>query len=423
MSAGQRADRSGLKLTVAGEHVMSVSAAIGEGVAARQTPEEMLFQPYRLGQYELPHRIVMAPLTRSRARQPGNVPGPLNACYYAQRASAALIISEATQVSMQGQGYAWTPGIHSREQVEGWRLVTEAVHRAGGLIFNQLWHVGRISHPCLQPDQMLPVAPSAIRPSGEAFIENENGEGELVPFVTPRALQIEEMPYLVRQYFRGARNAMAAGFDGVEVHGANGYLLEQFLTSGTNRRDDAYSGKVEHRARLLMEVVETVIEVWGSDRVGVRLSPLSTFNDTSDDDPETTYGYAAEKLNDYDLAYLHIVNPAAAALEQGTEPEPRALRMVDLIRRAYRGTLMIAGGFDRDTAEAWLEQGKADLIAFGRKFLANPDLPERFRLRAPLNPDDPMTYYGGGAKGYTDYPTLAQERGEQPWPCVDERWR
>jgi N-ethylmaleimide reductase len=383
----------------------------------------LLFQPYRLGPYDLPHRIVMAPLTRSRARQPGNVPGPLNACYYAQRASAALIVSEATQVSMQGQGYAWTPGIHSREQVEGWRLVTEAVHRAGGLIFNQLWHVGRISHPCLQPDQMLPVAPSAIKPSGMAFIENENGEGELVPFVPPRALQIEEMPYLVRQFFRGARNAMRAGFDGVEVHGANGYLLEQFMTSGANRRDDAYGGPVENRARLLMEVVETVIEVWGSDRVGVRLSPLSTFNDIADDDPETTFGYVADKLNDYNLAYLHIVNPAAAALEQGTEPDPRAMAMVDLIRESCRGTLMIAGGFDRDSAEAWLEQGKADLIAFGRKFLANPDLPERFRLRAPLNPDDPSTYYGGGAKGYTDYPTLAQERGEQPWPCVDERWR
>jgi len=240
---------------------MAMSDTLVAEAAARAIFEEILFQPVRLGRYELPHRIAMAPLTRSRARQPGNVPGPLNACYYAQRASAALIVSEATQVSMQGQGYAWTPGIHSREQVEGWRLVTEAVHRAGGLIFNQLWHVGRISHPCLQPDQMLPVAPSAIKPSGQAFVENENGEGELVPFVPPRALQIEEMPYLVRQYWRGARNAMAAGFDGVEVHGANGYLLEQFLASGTNRRDDAYGGPVEHRARLLMEVVEMVIEV------------------------------------------------------------------------------------------------------------------------------------------------------------------
>jgi N-ethylmaleimide reductase len=396
---------------------------VTQDVDAPPIPPELLFQPFRLGPYTLPHRIVMAPLTRSRARQPGNVPGPLNACYYAQRASAALIISEATQVSMQGQGYAWTPGIHSREQVEGWRLVIDAVHRANGLIFNQLWHVGRISHPALQPDQMLPVAPSAIRPSGEAFIENENGEGELVPFVTPRALQIEEMPYLVRQYWRGAKNALAAGFDGVEVHGANGYLLEQFIDSSTNRRDDPYGGPIENRARLLMEVVETVIQVWGSDRVGVRLSPLSTFNDVSDDDPESTFGHIAERLSDYRLAYLHIVNPAALALEQGTAPDPAAMRMIDLIRERYCGTLIVAGGFDRDTAEAWLEQGKADLIAFGRKFLANPDLPQRFRLRAPLNPDDPTTYYGGGAKGYTDYPTLAQEQGEQPWPCVDERWR
>ena len=392
-------------------------------VAPPQMIGERLFQPVRLGRYNLRHRMIMAPLTRSRARQPGNVPSPLNACYYAQRASAALIISEATQVSMQGQGYAWTPGIHSPEQVEGWRLVTDAVHDAGGLIFLQLWHVGRISHPSLQPDGMLPVAPSAIRPSGEAFVENENGEGALVPFVTPRALQIEEMPYLVRQYFRGARNALTAGFDGVEIHAANGYLLEQFIDSSTNRRDDRYGGTVENRVRLLTEVVETVTEVWGPDRVGVRLSPLSTFNDISDDDPETTFGHVAGRLSDYRLAYLHIVNPAMAALEKGAEPDARALRMLDLIRQRYRGTLMIAGGFDRDTAEAWLEQGKADLIAFGRKFLANPDLPERFRSGAPLNAEDPTTFYGGGAKGYTDYPTLTQERGEQPRPCVDERWR
>jgi len=384
---------------------------------------ERLCQPVRLGRYDLPHRIVMAPLTRSRARQPGNVPSPLNACYYAQRASAAFIITEATQVSMQGQGYAWTPGIHSREQIEGWRGVTEAVHRAGGLIFMQLWHVGRISHPRLQPDGMLPVAPSAIKPAGQAFVENEKGEGELVPFVTPRALQLEEMPYLVQQYAHGARNALDAGFDGVEIHAANGYLLDQFINSTTNHRTDRYGGPVENRARLLLEVVAAVAEVWGSDRVGVRLSPLGSFNDMGDTDPETTFGYIAEKLGECGLAYLHIVNPATAALEQGTEPDPRALRMVDLIRKKYRGTLIVAGGFDQDTAEAWLEQGKADLIAFGRKFLANPDLPERFRQRAPLNADDPSTYYGGGAKGYTDYPTLAQLRGEKPQPCVDDRWR
>jgi N-ethylmaleimide reductase len=208
--------------------------------------------------------MVMAPLTRSRARHPGNVPSALNACYYAQRASAALIVTEATQVSQQGQGYAWTPGIHSREQVEGWRLVTDAVHKAGGLIFLQLWHVGRISSPSLQPDGMLPVAPSAIKPSGEAFIENENGEGELVPFVTPRALQIEEMPYIVPQYARGSRNALEAGFDGVEVHAANGYLLDQFINSRSNHRADGYGGAIENRARLLMEAVEAVSDVLGS---------------------------------------------------------------------------------------------------------------------------------------------------------------
>lgn len=391
--------------------------------AAQQADTDLLFQPYKLGPLHLRHRIVMAPLTRSRARQPGNVPNALAACYYAQRASAALIVSEATQVSMQGQGYAWTPGIHSREQVEGWRGVTQAVHEAGGLIFNQLWHVGRISHPALQPDNMLPVAPSAITPAGQAFIENERGEGELVPFVRPRALETEEMPYIVAQYERGARNAQTAGFDGVEIHGANGYLLDQFMESGTNRRTDLYGGPVANRSRLLFEIVEALIPIWGPDRIGVRLSPLGSFNDMSDANPEETFGYIAEKLSDYGLAYLHIVNPAAAALEKGQEPDARALRMVELIRDKYRGTLMIAGGFDRDSAEAWLKQGRTDLIAFGRKFLANPDLPERLLLRAPLNADDPSTYYGGGAKGYTDYPTLAQERGEQPKACIDQSWR
>ncbi|MEA2782693.1 MAG: N-ethylmaleimide reductase [Rhodospirillaceae bacterium] len=402
---------------------MSAATTSTTEAVAPQTRTELLFQPFRLGPSTLPHRIVMAPLTRSRARQPGNVPGPLNACYYAQRASAALIISEATQVSMQGQGYAWTPGIHSQEQIEGWRLVTKAVHDPGGLIFLQLWHVGRISHPALQPDRMLPVAPSAITPAGSAFIENENGEGELVPFVRPRALQIEEMPYIVSQYARGAKNAQAAGFDGVEIHGANGYLLDQFLNSRTNHRTDGYGGPVQNRARLLMEVAEAVSEVWGPDRVGVRLSPLGTFNDIGDDDPETTFGYVAEKLSDYRFAYLHLVNPATAELDKGLEPNPRAMQMLSLLREKYQGTLILAGGFDRDSAEAWLEQGRADLIAFGRKFIANPDLPERFRRRAPLNPDDPTTYYGGGAKGYTDYATLEQERGEQPKPCVDLGWR
>ena len=393
-------------------------------IAAGNPPvEESLFDPYQLGPYRLPHRIVMAPLTRSRARQPGNVPSPLNACYYAQRASAAFIVSEATQVSMQGQGYAWTPGIHSREQVEGWRLVTDAIHKTGGLIFLQLWHVGRISHPALQPDNMLPVAPSAIKPSGQAFIENKRGEGELVPFVEPRELQIVEMPYLVNQYVRAAKHAVEAGFDGIEIHAANGYLLDQFLESGTNRRTDDYGGPIANRARLLLEVIEGVTRVWSADRVGVRLSPLGTFNDMSDDDPEETFGFAAEQLNDYELAYLHLVNPAIQSVEKGTEPDARAMRILKMLREEYQGTLILAGGFDHDTADRWLRSKKADLIAFGRKFISNPDLPERFRRRAALNADDPTTYYVGGEKGYIDYPTLAQQRGEAPKPCVDQSWR
>jgi N-ethylmaleimide reductase len=388
-----------------------------------QSPVSHLFEPIRIGPLYLRHRIVMAPLTRSRARQPGNVPSLLNASYYAQRASAALIISEATQVSMQGQGYAWTPGIHSREQVEGWRLVAGAVHAAEGLIFMQLWHVGRISHPALQPDRMLPVSPSAIRPSGEAFVEDERGEGKLVPFVTPRALETVEIPYVIAQYERGADNALRAGLDGVEVHAANGYLIDQFINSRTNKRTDQYGGSVENRGRFLIEVVEAVSGVWGPERVGVRLSPLGSFNDIGDDDPETTFGSIAERLNDCGLAYLHLVNPATADLDAGRVPNPRALKMVELLRQKYRGKLMIAGGFDRETAEQWLRERRADLIAFGRKFIANPDLPRRLREGAPLNRDDPASYYGGGDKGYTDYPTLAQQMGEEPSPCVDRRWR
>jgi N-ethylmaleimide reductase len=402
---------------------MEERTTVAPASPAQVSGTDLLFQPYRLGPYDLPHRVVMAPLTRSRARQPGNVPNVLAACYYAQRASAALIISEATQISMQGQGYAWTPGIHSREQIEAWRQVTEAVHQANGLIFNQLWHVGRISHPALQPDHMLAVAPSAITPQGKAFIENERGEGELVPFVRPRALDFEEMPYLVRQYERAAINAHTANFDGVEIHAANGYLLDQFIESGTNRRGDAYGGSVEHRMRLLLEVTDALVPIWGADCIGVRLSPMGKMNDIYDDDPEATFGAIAERLGEYHLAYLHIVNPVMDQMQKGEQPDPKALRMVDVVRQKYKGTLMVAGGFDHDSAERWLREGRADLIAFGRKFLANPDLPERLRISAPLNADDPTTYYGGGEKGYTDYPSLAQERGEQPKPCIDQSWR
>ncbi|MBP1151577.1 alkene reductase [Methylocaldum sp. RMAD-M] len=377
-----------------------------------------IFEPYALGPYTLKNRMVMAPLTRSRAGQPGNVPTDLNALYYAQRASAGLIISEATQVSQQGQGYAWTPGIHRPDQVVGWRSVAEAVHRAGGLIFMQLWHVGRISHPALQPDGQLPVAPSANRPSGTAFIVNERGEGEMVPFVTPRAMAIEEMPYIVKQYAHGASNALHAGLDGVEIHAANGYLLDQFLNTSSNHRTDEYGGPVENRARLLMEVVAAVCRVWGPQRVGVRLSPLGSFNDMGDDDPEALFRHVAEQLNRFNLAYLHIVEPEMARDPASPSFDPRGPAMMKLIRAKYSGTLIVCGGYDYRKAVACLEEGRADLVAFGRLFIANPDLPERFRQNAELNPPDESTYYGGGAKGYVDYPTLKQLRGEEPMTAI-----
>jgi N-ethylmaleimide reductase len=262
------------------------------------------------------------------------------------------------------------------------------------------------------------VAPSAIRPTGQAFIEDDEGHPAMVPFETPRALQLEEIPYVVRQYLRASRNAMAAGMDGVEVHAANGYLIDQFLCTKTNKRGDAYGGPVENRARFLFDALEAAIEVWGPDRVGVRLSPLGTFNDVGDDEPDMLYRHVAETLSPYELAYLHVINPATSP-----EADPQAIPIMNMIREKYRGNLIVAGGFEHETAEAWIEQGKADAVAFGRKFIANPDLPERLRKNAPLNPDDPATYYGGGPKGYTDYPSLGQEAGEVAKVCVDQTWR
>jgi N-ethylmaleimide reductase len=241
--------------------------------------------------------------------------------------------------------------------------------------------------------------------------------------VRPRALNIDEMPYIVAQYQRAARNAQAADFDGVEIHAANGYLLDQFIETGTNRRTDAYGGPVENRARLLFEVAEALMPIWGPDRIGVRISPMGKLNDIHDDNPEATFSYVAERLSDYGFAYLHMVNPALERMQNGQEPDPKAMNVVRLIRKKYKGTLIVAGGFQADAAAQWLREGLADLIAFGRKFIANPDLPERLREGAPLNVDDPTTYYGGGEKGYTDYPSLAQDRGEQPKACVDQRWR
>lgn len=354
-----------------------------------------LFTPIRLGPLELPNRIVMAPLTRNRAG-PGNVPQPLNAEYYAQRATAGLIISEASQVAAEGQGYPWTPGIHSPEQVAGWRLVTDAVHRQGGRIFLQLWHVGRVSHPDLQPGGALPVAPSAVRPAGEAF----TFEG-MKPSVTPRALALEEIPGVVERYRAGAHNALAAGFDGVEVHSANGYLLDQFLRDGTNHRTDRYGGSVENRARLTLEVTAAVCEVWGAGRVGIRLSPLQPFNDMKDSDPRGTFRHVVQALNGFGLAYLHVT-------ELGKDTPGAAGPPFDLLelRRLWNGLYMTNAGYDLARASAALSSGEADLVSFGVPFIANPDLVARLAKGAPLNPADPETFYGGGARGYTDYPTL-----------------
>jgi len=360
-----------------------------------------LLESFQLGPYTLKNRMVMAPLTRNRAGA-GNIPHPLNAEYYKQRTSAGLIVSEATQISPQGQGYPSTPGIHSVEQVEGWKLVTEAVHENHGVIFQQLWHVGRISHPSLQPNGELPVAPSAIAPAGEA--STFSGPQ---PFVTPRALATEEIPRIVEQYRQAAKNALAAGFDGVEVHGANGYLIDQFLHDGSNQRSDRYGGSIANRARFLLEVMEAVVEVWGSDRVGLRLSPSGIFGSMSDSDPKALFTYVVEALNSLNLAYLHLVEPRV----QGNRDEenPDMSLSTHYFRMIYTGTLISAGGHNRETGENTLKAGDADLIAYGRLFISNPDLPKRFALNAPLTPYDRTTFYGGDEHGYTDYPFLEMQ--------------
>lgn len=356
-----------------------------------------LFSPYAMGRLHLRNRMVMAPLTRSRAEQ-GNVPSRMAATYYSQRASAGLIVTEATQVSPDGQGYISTPGIHSEEQIAGWKAVTEAVHAKGGLIFLQLWHVGRISHPDFLGGK-LPVAPSAIAPRG---MQTYTAEG-LKDIPTPRALETLEIPGIVAAFRQGAENAKVAGFDGVEVHGANGYLLDQFLEDGTNQRTDQYGGSVENRARLLLEVARAVCEVWGGERVGVRLSPGGRFNDMFDSRPQETFGYVVRELAAMRLAYLHLIEPQQ---QQGEHAS------VDLSARFFRplysGTLIVASGYTKERANAVLREGLADAVAFGQLFLANPDLPERFARNAALNAPDPQTFYGGDAHGYIDYPALDQ---------------
>jgi N-ethylmaleimide reductase len=354
-----------------------------------------LFSPLRLGRTELKNRMVMAPLTRNRAAMPGNVPQDINVTYYAQRASAGLIITEATPVSAMGHGYPATPGIHTAEQVAGWKTVVDAVHAKGGKIYLQLWHVGRISHPSLLPGHALPVAPSAIRPVGQAFTY----EG-LQDFVTPRALETGEIPALLEEFRLAAGLALEAGFDGVEIHAANGYLLDQFLRDGTNRRTDQYGGSIANRTRLLQEVVATVCKVWGADRVGVRLSPVNAFNDMRDSYPQALFNHVAESLNPFNLAYLHVVEAGM------TGDVPPAFDFGEL-RRVWHGNYIANGSYDKARGNAAIASGHADAIAYGVPFIANPDLVERFRRDAPLNAADQGSFYGGAEQGYTDYPALA----------------
>jgi N-ethylmaleimide reductase len=357
-----------------------------------------LFTPLDLGDgLILPNRIVMAPLTRNRAKPDGDVPYELHAEYYAQSASAGLIISEGTQISTEGKGYIQTPGIYSAEQVAGWTKVTKAVHQAGGRMFAQLWHVGRISHVSLLPNGQAPVAPSPITAKSQIFAASG-----FVDVSAPRALETDEIASVVDDYRKAAKNAREAGFDGVEVHSANGYLIDQFLRDGTDKRTDAYGGSVENRTRLLAEVLAAVTEVYPSKRVGVRFSPFSNFNDMADSDPLTTFAAAIARANDAGLGYVHLI--------EGQTGGPREFPAGALatLRAGFSGAYMANNGYDRDLAIRAVESGEADLIAFGKLFIANPDLVKRLERNASLNEPDQSTFYGGDEHGYTDYPTLEE---------------
>jgi N-ethylmaleimide reductase len=361
-----------------------------------------LFSPLRIGALELSHRIVMAPLTRMRAAQPGNVPNLLNVEYYRQRASTGgLIVTEGTQISPIGQGMPATPGIYSEAQIEGWKAVTDAVHSKGGLIFLQLWHVGRISHSSLL-DGEFPVAPSAIAASGNAL----TATFERAPFETPRALETEEIASLVESYANAARNAMQAGFDGVEIHAANGYLLEQFLQSRSNQRSDAYGGSIENRSRIVLEVAAAVSAVFGAKRVGIRLSPFGVANSSGEDDPLPLYSHLIMELAALDLSYLHLIEPRASGAGQADVDHQNVPFASELFRPLWPNVLIAAGNYTPETAAAAVEAGRADAIAFGRLFIANPDLPDRARIGARLNPYNRATFYGGAAEGYIDYAPL-----------------
>ncbi len=355
-----------------------------------------LFSSARFGDLALANRVVMAPLTRNRAG-PGLVPSPLAAEYYSQRAGAGLIITEATQVSREAQGYLDTPGLYTREQVAAWREVTDAVHAKGGRIVAQLWHVGRISHTSVLPEGVQPVAPSALRANAKTF--TSDGFVDVSP---PRALRLDEIPAVVDAFRRAAANAIEAGFDGVEVHGANGYLIDQFLRDGANHREDAYGGSIENRSRFLVEVVGAVAAEIGAGRVGVRLSPVTPAGDLSDSDPQPLFERAVERLDALGIAYIHMIEGATGG-DRNIAPFDFAA-----LRSRFSGAWIVNNGYNREMAIDAVQDGRADAVAFGVPFLANPDLPARLREDAPLNEPDRATFYGGGAEGYTDYPTLAE---------------
>ncbi|WP_282272581.1 alkene reductase [Stenotrophomonas sp. PS02298] len=357
--------------------------------------ESILFAPYECGDITLSNRVVMAPLTRNRAGA-GLVPSPLAATYYSQRATAGLIITEATQVSPQAQGYQDTPGIYTPEQIKAWRAVTDAVHEKGGKIFVQLWHVGRISHVDLQPGGSAPVAPSAIRAQAKVFVNKT-----FVDVSEPRALLTDEIPGIVEDFRKAAANAIAAGFDGVEIHGANGYLLDQFIKDGANQRTDRYGGSIENRAKLLLEVTTAVAGEIGPGRTGVRISPVSPTNGISSSEPQPQFDYIVAALSDLGIAYLHVV--------EGATGGPRDITPFDYeaLRSRFKHTYIANNGYGIELAKIRVEEDERQLVSFGRAFISNPDLVERFKAHAPLSPLDPTTLYGGGEKGYTDYPTMA----------------
>ncbi len=361
-----------------------------------------LFSPLKVGPYQLKHRLVMAPLTRMRAERPSLAPRPLNAEYYAQRATpGGLIIAEATPVMPTGHGNPGVPGIYSERQITGWREVVEAVHAKGGVIFLQLWHVGRVSHSSFQPGGVLPVAPSAVPISAE--LKTMTADGKPASYETPRALETGEIAGVVDSFRQAARNAREAGFDGVEIHGANGYLIEQFLQSRTNLRTDQYGGSIENRARFLLEIAQAVIEVWGASRVGVRLSPYGIANDSGEADPMPLYTHVIKSLNPLGLAYLHFIEPRSSGAGRAEVNHQNVPSAMVLFRPVWKGVLISAGGFTGETAEAAIASGHADAIAFGRIFISNPDLPRRLREGYPLTPYNRATFYGGEEKGYTDY--------------------